>query len=162
MVAMVSAVAWADTLTGRVVGVVDGDTLDIVDDAKAQHRVRVHGIDAPERGQPFSQKARGKLSELTFGKTVRVESDGDDRYGRAIGRVFVGDADVELAMLDAGMAWHYVKYDSTPAYAAAEKAARAARRGLWSDPHAVPPWEWRKLSREHRDKVRAAAAGVEE
>ena len=142
-------------LEGKVVGVVDGDTIDVLDSSKKQHRIRFDGIDAPERGQPFSNRAKSTLSDLVFGKTVRVVTEGPDKYDRTIGRVYVDDRDVGLVMLEAGMAWHYTKYDQSQKYADGEKAAKAAGRGLWADPHRVPPWEWRKMDKAERDKRRS-------
>ena len=142
-------------LEGKVVGVIDGDTIDVLDSSKKQHRVRFDGIDAPERGQPFSNRAKSTLSDLVFGKTVRVDTEGPDKYDRTIGRVYVDGRDVGLAMLEAGMAWHYTKYDQSKKYADGEKSAKDAGRGLWSDPRRVPPWEWRKMDKAERDKRRS-------
>ncbi len=145
----------AGTLEGQVVGIVDGDTIDILDSAKKQHRIRFDGIDAPERGQPFSRRSQSTLSELVFGKTVKVELKGTDRYDRDVGRIYIEGRDVGLAMLEAGMAWQFTKYDQSKEYANGEASARAAQRGLWSDRAPVPPWEWRKLSKAERDKRRS-------
>ena len=155
LLALLSSPALAGTLEGKVVGVVDGDTIDVLDGSKKQHRIRFDGIDAPERGQPFSQRAKSTLSDLVFGKTVKVETEGADKYDRTIGRIYVDGKDVGLAMLEAGMAWHYTKYDQSKKYADGEKAAKDARRGLWSDPHHIPPWEWRKLDKSERDRNRS-------
>ena len=155
LLALLSSPALADTLEGKVVGVVDGDTIDVLDGSKKQHRIRFDGIDAPERGQPFSQRAKSTLSDLVFGKTVKVETEGADKYDRTIGRIHVDGKDVGLAMLEAGMAWHYTKYDQSKKYADGEKAAKDACRGLWSDPHHIPPWEWRKLDKSERDRNRS-------
>jgi endonuclease YncB( thermonuclease family) len=142
-------------LEGKVVGVIDGDTIDVLDSSKTQHRIRFDGIDAPERGQPFSNRAKSTLSDLVFGKTVKVDTEGSDKYDRTIGRVYVDGRDVGLAMLEAGVAWHYIKYDQSKKYADGEKAAKDAGRGLWADPHPVPPWEWRKMDKAERDKRRS-------
>ena len=144
----------AMALEGKVVAVLDGDTIEVLDGAKKLHRVRFDGIDAPERGQPFGNRAKSTLSDLVFGKNVRVDTEGPDKYDRTIGRVHVDGRDVGLAMLEAGVAWHYTKYDQSNEYAAGEKSARDARRGLWADRSPVPPWEWRKLSKAERDKRR--------
>jgi micrococcal nuclease len=143
-------------LEGKVVGVIDGDTIDVLDSSKTQHRIRFDGIDAPERGQPFSSRAKSTLSDLVFGKTVRVDTEGTDKYDRTIGRVYVDGRDVGLAMLESGVAWHYTKYDQSKAYADGEKVARAARRGLWTDKNPIPPWEWRKMPKAERDTHRKA------
>jgi micrococcal nuclease len=152
---LVALSAPALALEGKVVGVIDGDTIDVLDSSKKQHRVRFDGIDAPERGQPFSSRAKSTLSELVFGKAVRVETEGADKYDRTIGRVYLDGRDVGLAMLEAGMAWHYTKYDQGKDYAAAEKTARSLSRGLWDDRSPIPPWEWRRLDKQERDKHRS-------
>lgn len=158
IVAILAAPALGETLHGKVVGVIDGDTIDVLDAVKKQHRVRFDGIDAPERGQPFSNRAKSTLSDLVFGKTVRVESDGEDKYKRLVGRVYVDGRDVGLAMLEAGMAWHYTKYDQSQQYADGERDASSSRRGLWTDTNPVPPWDWRKMSKSERNEHRAVRA----
>ena len=133
-----------ETLHVRVVGVHDGDTLTALTDDKRELKVRLHGIDAPELGQPFGQASKRALSDLVFGKQVTLHTTGTDRYGRTLARVTVGDIEVEAQIIVTGHAWHYTKYDHTAALEAAERNARAARRGLWADAEPVPPWEWRK------------------
>ena len=128
---------------GRVVKVADGDTITILDAANVQHKIRFHGIDAPEKAQAFGQKSKQHLSSLVFGKDVRVKYKSRDKYGRILGTVYVDGKDVNLEMIRAGLAWHYKRYDNSPAYAAAESEASAARRGLWSDPNPTPPEEFR-------------------
>ena len=140
---------FAEPIVGRVVGVADGDTITVLDALKHQHKIRLSGIDAPEGGQAFGQRSKQTLSDCAFGKNATVEGDKTDRYGRTVGRVVVAGVDCNLRQVELGMAWHYVKYASErPAteskmYAAAEVAARAAKRGLWADSHAMPPGEWR-------------------
>ncbi len=114
------------------------------------HRVSLHGIDAPERGAPFSRAARDHLAELVLRKTVIAHPVSRDRYGRTVARLHLRGADVGLELLTAGMVWHWTRYDNSPAYAEAEARARAARRGLWADPRPVPPWEWRRMSANKR------------
>jgi micrococcal nuclease len=132
------------TITARVVGVHDGDTLTALTDDKQELKVRLHGIDAPELGQPFGQASKRALSDLVFGKQVTLRTTGTDRYNRTLARVTVGDIEVEAQVIATGHAWHYSRYDHTATLEAAERNARAARRGLWADADAVPPWEWRK------------------
>lgn len=140
----------ATPVVGRVVGVADGDTLTVLDALKHQHKIRLSGIDAPEGGQAFGQRSKQSLSDCAFGKQVVVDGDMLDRYGRTVGKVTVGSVDCNLRQLEFGMAWHFKKYaNERPAaesktYATAEDAARAAKRGLWVDTNAMPPWEWRK------------------
>ena len=140
--------AWAD-FTGDVVAVADGDTITVLDAGKVQHKIRLTGIDAPEKKQPFGNRSKQSLSDMVFNKTVTVESDKRDRYGRELGKVLAGGKDVNLEQVRAGFAWHYKAYERTQpandrqAYAAAENEAKAAKRGLWVDADPTPPWEWR-------------------
>lgn len=147
LIAAVVRVSGAEII-GQVVGVSDGDTITILDNLdKGRFRVRLYGIDAPEKRQAFGYKAKGYLSSLVFGKRVTVRYSSIDRYGRIVGRVYLEKQDICLAMLSAGYAWHYVHFDKSPEYAAAEKKARAGRLGLWSDTSAVPPWDFRQSSK---------------
>lgn len=136
-------------LDGRVVGVSDGDTLTLLDADKRQHKIRLSGIDAPESGQAFGSRSKQALSDCAFGKTAIVTGDNTDRYGRTVAKVSVAGVDCNRRQIELGMAWHYKKYAGEQpvaertAYAAAEDAARGEKRGLWVDPHAMPPWDWR-------------------
>lgn len=134
-------------LSLRVVGVHDGDTLTGLDESKTQVKVRLDAIDAPELGQPFGQAAKKALSEKVFGKDVVVIAKTRDKYGRTVGHVLIDGRDVNLEMLEQGMAWHYTKYDKNVRLSRAEGEARAAQRGLWQDRDPVPPWDWRKIKR---------------
>lgn len=127
----------------EVTGVVDGDTIDVLA-GRTRTRVRVEGIDCPELGQPFGRVAKRFASERVFGKRVEVLSQSSDRYGRLVARVRVGGQDLGLALLEAGLAWQYTTYSHDPIYGSAERAARAARRGLWADKDPVPPWVQRR------------------
>jgi len=141
--------AFADIVIGRVIGISDGDTLTLHTHDKQQLKVRLAGIDAPEKGQSFGQASKRNLSELVYGKRVEVESNKKDRYGRTVGKVLSDGFDVNLEQVKAGLAWHYKAYEKeqTPsdriAYAEAEQSARAARKGLWIDQYPIPPWEFR-------------------
>ena len=141
----------ADTLTGRVVRVIDGDTIVILDSANAQHKIRLTGIDAPERKQAFGTKSKEHLSESVAGKFVLVDYNKCDRYERILGKVLLNDEDMNLEQVRAGMAWHYKKYqkEQTPSdrelYSKTEIEAREARRGLWYDAEPMPPWEYRRM-----------------
>jgi endonuclease YncB( thermonuclease family) len=135
------------TITARVVGVHDGDTLTALTDDKQQLKVRLHGIDAPELGQPFGQASKRALSDLVFGKQVTLHTTGTDRYKRTLAPVTVGDIEVDAQMIATGHAWHYKQYDHTATLDVAERNARAAKRGLWADGAAVPPWEWRNCQK---------------
>ena len=145
--------ALADTIVGWVVGISDGDTVTVLDADNTQHRVRLAGVDAPERRMPFGQRAKEHLSDLVFGKNVEVQTGKKDRYGRSVGIIFVDGFDANLAMVTAGMAWHYKQYDreqSAPdrqLYANAEVKARSRQAGLWLDHNPTPPWDYRKERR---------------
>ena len=152
-----SPLAAAD-FTGRCVGVTDGDTISVMRDGKAV-KVRLEGIDCPERKQDFGTKAKQATSDLVFGKDVRVVDNGTDRYKRTIGRVFVGETDVNLELVRAGLAWHYKAYSSEAALAKAEAGARTAQRGLWTAPSPTAPWDFRRGSAASRSEpaVRTSA-----
>ena len=141
--------AHAETVTGRVVGVADGDTITVLDADKAQHKIRLAGIDAPEKKQAFGNRSKESLSDLVFDKTVNVETKKRDRYGRQIGKVLVNGQDVNLVQIERGMAWFYRQYQREQSpndrklYEAAEDSAKAAKRGLWRDIDPVPPWNFR-------------------
>jgi micrococcal nuclease len=145
-------IAAAPPEAARVVAVIDGDTLTVLDAANRQQRVRLAGIDAPERGQPFGTKARERLASLTMGKPVAVHSQGQDKYGRMIASIEAGGQDVGQQLVAAGLAWHYTRYSDDAGLAAAEREARAARRGLWGDREPVPPWEWRASEQGRRSQ----------
>lgn len=144
----------AEILVGRVVGVSDGDTITVLDAQRVQHKVRLAGIDAPEKSQPFGNSAKESLSDLVFGKTVTVEHSRVDRFGRVVGKVLVGDVEANLAQVRAGMAWHYKEYEREQSvvarvkYAYAENVARQRRIGLWRDTNPTPPWDFRRVQRE--------------
>ena len=146
---LLCCVAAADEITGRVVGITDGDTLTILDSGRTQHKIRLNGIDAPEKQQPYGSASKQHLSDLAYGKEARAACYKRDRYGREVCSVFVDGKDVGLAQLDAGLAWWYRKYahEQLPRerteYESAEDRAAADRTGLWQDKNAVPPWEWR-------------------
>jgi len=139
----------AATIEGRVVGVSDGDTITVLDSTNTQHKVRLSGIDAPEKKQPFGQRSKESLSDLVFDKPVTVDTDKQDRYGRKVGKVLVDGQDANLEQVKRGFAWHYKAYEreqpsiDRKVYAGAETEAKAARLGLWADTEPVPPWEFR-------------------
>jgi endonuclease YncB( thermonuclease family) len=151
--------AHAETLTGRVVRVTDGDTIVVLDADKVQHKIRLQGIDAPERGQAFGTKSKEHLSDLVAGKSVVVDYNKYDRYQRVLGKVLVNDEDVNLEQVGAGMAWHYKRYQGEQSvsdrikYSDAELEARRKKLGLWRDSNPIPPWDYRQAEREHRKNV---------
>lgn len=134
----------AETVIGKCVGVTDGDTATVLVDGNRQIKVRFDGIDAPESSQDFGQRAKQKLSDLIYGKEVRVEISSKDKYGRSLGKVYVGSTYTNLEMVRSGLAWHYVQYSNATDLANAEKEARAKKVGLWSHANPTPPWNWRR------------------
>lgn len=152
-----SAAEPEQTVSWKVVGVSDGDTLTALDEENKQHKVRLHGIDAPEIAQPFGAKSREALGRLTVKKTATLHLRGRDRYGRDLARVEVDGKDVNVELVKEGFAWHYTRYDNSPELASAEREAREAKHGLWADKDPVPPWEWRANEREQKAAKRAAA-----
>lgn len=140
----------ADNIAGKVVGISDGDTITILAPGDIQERIRLSGIDAPEKRQPYGQVSKQALSALAFGNPVSVEWRKRDRYGRIVGKATVSGVDIGLAQVESGMAWHYKEYEREQLpidrvrYAEAELSARAERRGLWQDEIRVPPWQWRR------------------
>src|SRR6516164_1351748 len=135
---------------GRCVGVADGDSIRVLSPDNQQIRVRLAFIDAPEKGQAFGQRAKQAMSELVFGKDVKLLPHTIDRYGRLVARVIIDNQDAGLELLKQGLCWVYEKYvgEAPPEIQtsswAAQAAAQSGKVGLWQDPVPVPPWEWRK------------------
>jgi endonuclease YncB( thermonuclease family) len=140
----------AATLQGMVVHVADGDTLTVLDDQRTQHKIRLQGIDAPEKAQAFGQKSKQSLNQLVHSKIVTVEFQKKDKYGRTVGKVILNGTDVCLEQIKLGMAWHYKQYQSEQpkedrdTYAQAELTARTQAVGLWKDKSPTSPWEFRR------------------
>ncbi len=143
----------AETITGLVVGIADGDTITVLDADKVRHKIRLSGIDAPEKKQAFGNRSKESLSALAFDKTVNIETSKRDRYGRQIGKVLVNGRDVNLVQVERGMAWFYRQYQRDQSlndqrlYEAAEDAARSEKQGLWYDTDPVAPWKFRRTKR---------------
>lgn len=155
----------AQSFSGMVVAVADGDTITVLDDSRRQFKVRLAGIDAPEKKQPYGQKSKATLSANAFGKRVNVIGSKRDRYKRLIAKVIVpsevtctnapcpGSIDVGLRQVELGMAWWYRKYANEQthadqaAYESAERLARSRKAGLWKDNEPIPPWNWRQLQK---------------
>lgn len=145
---LVAAPAAAEVLRGEVVGVADGDTLTVLTAGNRPVRVRLAEIDAPERrGQPFGRAAKIALSSLTYRRQATVNVVTTDRYGRAVGLVDVGGVNVNAAMVERGLAWAYVRYQTDPSYSRLQAKAQQQKIGLWrlTRPPPVPPWDFRRL-----------------
>ena len=144
-------VVGAKEYVGKVVGVMDGDTVKIFIEGDRQIRVRLAEIDAPEKSQAFGKRSKQALSGMVYGKEIRVEEQDIDRYKRVVGRIYVGELDVNREMLVLGMAWLYKKYSRDKSLIGVESLARQKHVGLWSDPKPTPPWEYRR-SKKARGK----------
>ena len=133
------------TYTGKVISIADGDTLRILY-RDGQLKIRLAEIDTPERKQPWGTRAKQALSDKVFGRVVDVVEIDRDRYGRIVGRIYLGGRDINREMVAEGHAWVYRKYMRDKSLLADEAAARDAELGLWSLPETqrVPPWEWRR------------------
>ena len=147
--------AAAETLLGRVVSVQDGDTL-TVRVAGQRVKVRLAGIDAPERDQPFGEQSRQSLSRMALNRTASVAVQKIDDYGRTIGVVTVAGLNVEAEQVRRGLAWVYRQYRHDPQLLALEAEAKAARRGLWADANPKPPWDWRHSGQSQQASERSA------
>jgi endonuclease YncB( thermonuclease family) len=137
--------------SGEVVGIIDGDTIDVIHDGRSE-RIRLHGIDAPEKSQAFGRSSKRAAAELTFGKEVTVQERGLDRYGRTLGEVILpDDRSLNQEMVRSGHAWRYRKYSNDATLDRLERSARHHNRGLWEDEDSTPPWEYRRAKRaKHR------------
>jgi endonuclease YncB( thermonuclease family) len=133
----------------KVVKVTDGDTVNVLDQTRTQHKIRLGGIDAPERSQDFGRKSTENLAGYVAGEYIEVEYNKRDRYERIVGKLVKDGRDINLLQVKDGFAWHYKYYQRDQSasdralYSAAENEARGKSIGLWSAP-AVPPWEWRR------------------
>jgi micrococcal nuclease len=142
-------------IRGTAVAISDGDTFTLKDAGNQTYKIRLAGIDAPEKKQDYGSRAKIELSSLIWGKPLTVEIIDTDRYKRNIGRVSTPETGkhpagaVNLRMVENGMAWHYSQYDKSPELAKAEKKARDAKKGLWEKPGAVAPWKFRKPAKSN-------------
>lgn len=140
----------AKDITGRVVAISDGDTLTVLDASKAQHKIRLAGIDAPEKAQPFGTRSRQVLSEHVFSKDVTVLVVDVDRYKRVVGIITLGGKDINQQLVAEGYAWAYRQFlkklpaGKADAYLESEQRAKNNKAGLWADKDPTPPWEWRR------------------
>ena len=147
--------ASAATLAGRVVGVSDGDTVTVLTAEHRQFKIRLSGIDAPEKKQPFGAHAKETLSRQLFGQSVTVEWSKTDRYGRIVGKIEIDGVDANLEQIREGSAWVYTQYlrelsvEDRKLYVEVERQAKSRHAGLWRDAHPEPPWLWRKEMRTH-------------
>jgi endonuclease YncB( thermonuclease family) len=134
-----------EIINAKVVGVHDGDSITLLLDGNVELKVRLEGIDCPEKKQAFGNAAKQFTSDLAFDKLVMLQKTGVDRYGRTLGFIILPDgSNLNEEILKAGFAWHFKKYNQDPLLAQMEDTARINHKGLWQDPNPVPPWEFRK------------------
>jgi len=137
--------------TGRVVSVSDGDTIKVLHEGK-EEKIRLYGVDAPEKGQAFGQKAKDFTALLVAGKEVDVQRENNDRYGRTVGLVTVNGRSLNESLVQEGYAWVYRQYckeSFCSAWLREENNARQIKKGMWSDPHIIPPWDFRHPKGQH-------------
>lgn len=132
---------FSESFTGKCVGVADGDTISVMRDGKAL-RIRLDGVDCPEKNQDFGSRAK-QFTSMVFSKEVEVQVKTIDKYGRTVGRVFIEGKDLSLEIIKAGMGWHYKQYNQEQILSDAEQFAQGKKMGLWSMPNPTPPWEFR-------------------
>lgn len=138
----------ANSKSGKVIAIIDGDTYDILLDGNKTVRIRMEGIDAPEKGMPFYRVSKKKLGELCFEKNVRLEIHDTDSRGRTIAFTYLDDGtEISHEMIKAGLAWHFTKYNKDEDLATLEVQARESKLGLWKDESPMPPWDNRSLHR---------------
>jgi micrococcal nuclease len=131
--------------SGVVVGVTDGDTITVLHEGRGE-KIRLYGIDTPEKGQAFGKKAKQFTSQMVYGKTVEVQPKDTDRYGRTVALINVGGQSLNEALIKDGLAWVYRKYCKETFcedWLNFEIVARYGKIGLWSEPSPIPPWEFR-------------------
>lgn len=163
--ALLSLPGLAETVSGRVVHVQDGDSLTILDSEKQQHKIRIAGIDAPEKAQPFGNRSRHNLASMVHGQEAIADCPTTDRYSRKVCKVWVQPSDcpacdktldIGYAQISAGLAWWYRAYakeqpvEDRGRYESEENEARLRKRGLWADDNVMPPWDWRKLENKYK------------
>ncbi|MBS3962912.1 MAG: thermonuclease family protein [Methylomonas sp.] len=136
----------AESLSGKVVKIADGDTLTMLVAGNRQIKIRLAEIDTPESHQPYGQKAKQALAGLVFSRTITADVQTTDRYGRSVARVYAGTLDVNAELVRSGSAWVYRKYAKDRSLYELEAQAREDKKGLWALPESerTPPWEWRK------------------
>lgn len=152
-IALLGLPCLAEQISGRVVRVSDGDTITVLDARNVQHKIRLAGIDAPEKSQAYGQRSRESLADLVANRAVIVETNKQDRYGRYVGKILVNGQDINFEQIRRGLAWFYRHYEQElsdvdrRSYDRAEEEARDFRRGLWADKRPVAPWDFRASNR---------------
>lgn len=140
-----------DTFKGKVIGVKDGDTIEVLKDDNPIV-IRLADIDCPEKSQPFGSNAKKFTSDFCFAREVTVISKGKyDRYKRLIATIKIDSISLNKLLVLNGYAWHFKKYSDNNEFAILEQQARQLKKGLWADNNSIPPWEWRKPKKSFRE-----------
>lgn len=140
----------AKDIQGRIVGVTDGDTVTLLTAENVRYKIRLAGIDAPEKKQDYGMASKAALSDCAYDKLAVIDGNKKDRYGRLVGKVIVGGSDCNLRQIQLGLAWHYKKYqneqdvEDRSRYAQEEYVAQSGKKGLWASKESMPPWEFRR------------------
>jgi endonuclease YncB( thermonuclease family) len=154
----IALLANAEVLVGKVVGITDGDTITVLDASKSQHKIRLMGIDAPEKSQEFGAASKQALSNYIYQKEVTVEYKKLDKYKRKVGKVILEGKDICLAMIELGMAWHYKDYEKEQSktdrdlYSQSELKARIEKRGLWQASNPIAPSSFRQMQSKRKNE----------
>ena len=154
ILAAASCTSFSDQLVGKVIKVTDGDTVNVLTSENETHKIRLSGIDAPEKKQAFGNRSKQALTELIDGKIVTVDYNKLDKYQRVVGKITFNGQDANLRQIKLGLAWHYKKYEKEQdvedrsIYSNAEHIAQRVKVGLWYDDNPVAPWDFRKEKRE--------------
>ena len=143
----------------KVISIADGDTCTVLTANNEQVKIRLAGIDTPERSQAYGAKAKKALSDKIFGKTIEVKAQNKDRYGRTIADLYVGSRWINLELVAEGWAWHYKHYSKDKKLAEAEIRARSSKKGLWRDKSPTPPWEYRRGGSKSKSQSQPAITG---
>jgi len=134
-------------LSGIVIKISDGDTITILDNLNKTYRIRLYGIDCPEKGQDYFQVAKDYLGDLCFQKTVYIQIMHTDQYKRPVAKVYVDSLELNYLLLKEGLAWQYTAYDKSRHYQKAQEEAKIKKKNIWSLRNPIAPWEFRKTKR---------------
>lgn len=142
-----------DFIYGKVIKVADGDTITLLDKNKKTFRIRFYGIDCPEKGQDYYQVAKNYVSDKIFSKDVKVEIINKDRYNRSVGIVWYDkNKNLNIELINKGLAWHYKQFDKSKSFHEAENFARNSKLNIWQMKNPIAPWEFRKMKRTGNKK----------
>lgn len=143
VILLVPSLLWSETIFGRVVKISDGDTIIVLSNS-IEYKIRMSGIDSPEKKQFYGQESNNFLAGLIYRRQVTVEMEGRDKYKRYLGKVYLKEKDINLEMIKSGFAWHYKKYSTNSGYSDSEKLAQENKLGLWNYENPIAPWNYRK------------------